>query len=198
MNKPLQIGITGGIGSGKSIITKIFSLMNVPVYDADSRARYLLNHDADIKSKIIQLLGDDAYAEGIYNNVWVAKKVFDNPDLLKQLNHITHPAVAEDYQQWAKQFIQVPFLVKEAALLIESCSYKDLDKLILVQSPMHLRIERILSRDKSRTKEQVNAIIARQIPDSEKSKYATDFVQNDEDTLLLPQIIAIYGKYAFS
>ena len=194
-NKPVEIGITGGIGAGKSIISKIFLALGIPVYDADSRAKWLIAHDADLKDEIIQLLGEQAYVGGAYNSEYVAKTVFGTPEKLQQLNAAVHPRVANDYAAWLDQHNGKPYVLKEAALLFETGSYQSLNKVILVSAPEALRISRVVRRDKHRTEEDVRKIIKQQWSEEKKIRLSDEVILNDESTLVIPQVLMLHQKF---
>lgn len=186
------IGITGGIGSGKSLICKIFSTMNIPIYDADSRAKYLINNDLSLKNSIKNLLGYNAYLPtGKYNRKWVASQVFNNPDLLKQLNSLVHPCVHKDSHDWVKKYSKSPFLIYEAALMKAAGDNNMFDKVIVVNAPINLRIQRIQVRDK-RSEQEIKYIIARQISDEERLKIADYVIENDDKEPVLEQVLELY------
>ena len=186
------IGITGGIGSGKSLICKIFSTMNIPIYDADSRAKYLINNDLSLKNSIKNLLGENAYLPtGIYNRKWVASQVFNNPDLLKQLNSLVHPCVHKDSHDWVKKYSKSPFLIYEAALMKAAGDNNMFDKVIVVNAPINLRIQRIQVRDK-RSEQEIKDIISRQISDEERLKIADYVIENDDKEPVLKQVLELY------
>jgi dephospho-CoA kinase len=185
------IGITGGIGSGKSLICKIFSTMNIPIYDADSRAKYLINNDLPLKKSIKNLLGENAYTtSGEYNRLWVASQVFNNPDLLKQLNSLVHPCVHKDAHDWVKKFPKFPFLLYEAALMKAAGDNNMFDKVIVVNAPIDLRIKRIQLRD-GRSEQEILAIIARQISDDERLRIADYVIENDDIMPVLEQVLEL-------
>lgn len=193
MNQKI-IGITGGIGSGKSLICKIFSTMNIPIYDADSRAKYLINNDLSLKKSIRSLLGENAYTtSGEYNRKWVASQVFDNPDLLKQLNSLVHPCVHKDAHEWVKKFPNSPFLLYEAALMKAAGDNNFFDKVIVVNAPIDLRIKRIQARDK-RSEQEIRDIMARQISDEERLKIADYVIENDDNKPVLEQVLGLYDE----
>lgn len=188
------IGITGGIGSGKSLICKIFSTMNIPIYDADSRAKYLINKDITLKNSIKNLLSENAYTPaGEYNRAWVASKVFNNPELLKQLNSLVHPCVHKDAHEWVKKYPKSPFLLYEAALMKAAGDNNMFDKVIVVNAPVDLRIKRIQARDK-RSEQEITAIIARQISDEQRLKIADYVIENDDKKPVLEQVLEIYRQ----
>jgi dephospho-CoA kinase len=193
----LQIGITGGIGSGKSLVCRIFSCLGIPVYDADSRAKALMTTDGILMSQIRKEFGDLSYdEEGNLNRTFLASTVFSNAEKLDRLNSLVHPRVGEDYNNWYKSVTNLaPYVLKEAALLFESGSYTQMDKIIVVFAPVELRIKRVLSRDSHRTYEQVKDIIRRQLPAEEAVKRADFIVRNDETELLVPQVISLHQNF---
>ena len=186
------IGITGGIGSGKSIICKVFATMGIPIYEADSRAKSLMNNDLSLKNSIRNLLGEQAYTpEGEYNRVWVASQVFNDSDLLKQLNTLVHPRVREDAENWIQQHLKSPFLLYEAAIMKAAGEGNHFDKVIVVNAPIDLRIRRVQRRD-NRSQQAITDIIARQISDEERLELADFVIENDDKKPLLQQILVIF------
>ncbi len=184
------MGITGGIGSGKSIICKVFELLGVPVYYADIRANWLTNNNLQLKKEIKELLGRQAYDEnGLYNRKWIANQVFADTELLKMLNMLIHPRVLDDTEQWLKSHKSQPYVIREAA--ISNAVGYDLDKIIVVSCPIEIRIKRIKERDPHRSEEQIRAIIARQKSEEEFIKIADYQVINDNNQLILPQILRL-------
>lgn len=183
------IGITGGIGLGKSIICKVFATMGIPIYEADSSAKFLINNDLALKKSIQHLLGKQAYTPtGEYNRTWVASQVFKNPTLLKQLNVIVHPRVREDAENWIQQHSKAPFVLYEAALMKATGDGNHFDKVIVVIAPIDIRIKRVQERD-SRSEQAIRDIIARQISDEERLKIADFVIVNDEIKPLLEQVL---------
>lgn len=189
----IKVGITGGIGCGKTTVCKIFEAMGVPVYYADDRAKKLMSSDKKVKMAIIALLGKDAYfGNGRLNRKFISAKIFNDKKLLQKLNKIVHPAVQKDGDKWfARQ--KTVFAIKEAALLIESASYKSLDLLILVTAPVALRISRVMQRDKS-DRQSVERRIKNQLSDAEKAKFANFIIINDGKKSLIAQVTKIYKK----
>jgi dephospho-CoA kinase len=186
------IGITGGIGSGKSIVCKVFATMGIPIYEADSRAKALMNNDLALKKSIKNLLGESAYTPtGEYNRAWVASQVFNNPALLQKLNAIVHPRVREDADNWIKQNTNSPFLLYEAAIMKAAGDGNYFNKVIVVNAPIDLRIRRVQKRD-NRSEQEIRDIIARQISDEERLKIADFIIENNEQIPLLEQIISFY------
>jgi dephospho-CoA kinase len=192
--KMLKVGITGGIGSGKTTVSKIFESIGIPVYYADDRAKALMTGDRMVKRKIIDLFGVEAYfRNGRLNRKYISSIVFEDKSKLEALNGIVHPSVALDGKKWfdvqvSKNF---PYAIKEAALLIESGSYKELDHLILVSAPLDIRIKRVVKRDKTNIKA-VEARISKQMPDEQKKPYCNLQIINDGNTPLIPQVIKIH------
>jgi dephospho-CoA kinase len=187
----LKVGITGGIGSGKSIVAKIFSTLGIPFYESDQRAKWLIEHDAVIITGIKELLGEEAYSlEGKYNKGFVSKAVFQNEELLKKLNQIVHPRVRQDFEDWV--LVQnAPFVVKEAAIMSRNAG---LDKIIVVESPKVLRIKRLLKRDAHRDSSEIEKVISNQKTGKEFLEMADFVIDNDENELLIPQILEVYKK----
>ena len=195
--KPLLVGITGGIGAGKSIVCRVFKSLGTPVYDADTRAKWLMNESPKLKPQIIELFGDKAYSsDGVLNNKFIAGEVFHAKEKLKTLNSFVHPAVKKDFEHWVERHQNEKYVLKEAALLIEAGSYKDLDQLILVTAPKEIRIKRVLERDPHRARTQVLAIIDKQLNDDVKAEKAHHVLVNDGKTMLLPQIIALHQAFS--
>lgn len=188
----LKIGITGGIGTGKSTVCKIFEILQIPIYYADYEAKFLYDNNPILKSQLIHHFGEGIYAEGKFNRNALSKVVFSNEDKLQLLNTIVHPIVLQHGKNWFEKQ-KAPFAIKEAALLIESGSYHQLDALILVQSPLELRIKRVMHRDEV-NESAVKARIAKQMPEEEKIKFAQYMIQNDEKQLLIPQVQKIYNS----
>jgi dephospho-CoA kinase len=192
---PLQIGVTGGIGSGKSVICRIFSCLGVPVYDADSRAKWLTMHDLALRREIIALLGSRAYDDqGAYDRAFVAAAVFKDAELLRQLNAIIHPAVLADTEKWVHRNVGVPYVVKEAPIMNKAGQKNSLDFVVVVNAPMPLRIQRILARD-TRTEAEIRDIISRQVSDAERLAIADFNVTNDENSALIPQVLALHMRF---
>ena len=185
------VGITGGIGSGKSLVARIFNCLGIPVYYADDRARWLSDHDPEIRQRVTDLLGSPAYTSEGMDRAWVAGQVFGNRDKLDALNAIIHPAVANDFTVWADKQ-KGPFVIKEAALLFESGSYLQLDAIINVSAPVDVRMQRTLARDPQRNSEEVKQIMSKQLTDEERREKSEFDILNDNNTLVIPQVLKIY------
>lgn len=190
----LRIGITGGIGSGKSIISRLFHALGVPVYDADTRARWVMENDPALREQLRAAFGPDTYdAAGRLNRPLLAGTVFRNPALLAQLNGLVHPHVGLDFERWAAAQEQAghPYVLKEAALLFEAGSYQQLDRVITVFAPLPVRTARVLRRDPHRTTADVQAIMAKQLSEEEKMQRADYVLTNDDVQPLIPQVLAL-------
>jgi dephospho-CoA kinase len=194
MKSPLQVGITGGIGSGKSTVAKVFAALGVPVYDADSRAKLLMNSDSVLIDQIKKEFGDAAYADGQLNRKYLASQVFGDPDRLKKLNGFVHPRVAEDYSTWVKGHANKKYVLKEAALLFEAGSAAQLDTIIVVTSPEALRIKRVMQRD-GRSEPEVMKIISEQWPQEKLLSLAQHEIRNDETMAVVPQVMRLHAKF---
>lgn len=184
----LKVGITGGIGTGKSTVARIFSALGLPVYEADQRAKSIIEDDSEVVKKIKDLLGKDAYfSNGKYNKTFVAGKVFENQELLKQLNGIVHPAVGEDFENWVNQHQQAQYVIKEAAIMGRNSG---LDKIIVVTSPLELRIDRIKKRD-GRSADEIKKIITNQKTENDFLHLADFLIENNEVDFIIPQVLTI-------
>jgi dephospho-CoA kinase len=194
--KPLQVGITGGIGSGKSLVCKIFGILGVPAYDADSRAKILMTTDGILVEQIKKEFGSLSYDEvGGLNREFLSAAVFTKEDKLKKLNALVHPRVAIDYEQWVHAHAGCNYVLKEAALLFESGSYKMLDTVILVSAPKDVRIRRVLARDIHRSKADVEKIIQNQLSEEQKETKANFIIRNNESELIVPQILNLHERF---
>ncbi|WP_400192685.1 dephospho-CoA kinase [Hymenobacter sp. B81] len=193
----LKVGITGGIGSGKTVVCRLFALLGVPVYDADTRAKWVMRHDAVLRAELVAAFGAEAYLpEGEPNRVFLARQVFNDPAQLARLNGIVHPRVGLDFAEWAaaQQRAGHRYLLKEAALLFESGSYQQLDRIITVYAPQELRQRRVLGRDPHRTAADVLSIIGKQLSEEEKRRRADYVLINDDQQPLLPQVLALHAQ----
>ncbi len=188
----LQIGLTGGIGSGKSTIAKIFEVLEIPVYYADDAAKRIMNEDEDLKKEIIRHFGPESYKEGKLNRAYISSKVFDNQEKLATLNRLVHPATIQDSERWMLQQ-KAPYAIKEAALIFESGLRQHLDYVIGVSSPMHMRIQRILQRDNI-TAEQAESRMKSQMDEAKKMALCDFVISNDETKALLPQVLALHQQ----
>lgn len=186
------IGLTGGIGSGKSTVAKVFETLGIPVYYADDEAKRLMNTDERLKQEIIKQFGIESYKDGTLNRPYIASLVFTNKEKLSLLNSLVHPVTIEDSQKWVLQQIS-PYVIREAALLFESGANKGLDFVIGVSAPLPLRIQRVIQRD-SLSKEEIEQRISRQMDEEEKLKKCDFVILNDEKQLVIPQVLDIHKK----
>lgn len=186
-----KVGITGGIGSGKTFCARLFGQLGIPVYYADQRAQDLMRNDTEVKSALIALLGPEAYnEEGMLQKPFLRKQVFGNPRIRESINKIVHPAVARDYELWHKKQDSF-YTLKEAALLVESGSYRSLDHLIMVTAPGATRTQRIMARDgidESGVRDRMKS----QLPDEDKRAVSDLLIDNSGCYPILPQILKIH------
>lgn len=178
-NHPFVVGITGGIGSGKSTAAKFFEELGIPVYNSDTRAKLIQNENSEVKAKIIAAFGEEAYDENGLNKAYLSKQVFQDNEKLKVLNSIVHPAVFKDFEAW-KIAQKADIIMKEAAILIESGSYKDCDLVISVMVDKEKRIARTMERD-GLTREDILARINHQITDEERIAKSDVIIDNNGD-----------------
>lgn len=172
------VALTGGIGSGKSTIAKMFTFLDVPVYDSDKEAKRLLNSSKRLRKDIISVLGEDAYKGKRLNKTYISSKIFKNKELLLEMNKIVHPAVRKHFKAWVKKQ-ETPYVIQETAIIFENGGQHNYDAIVLVTAPQDIRIKRVMDRDNV-TKEQVMARIKNQWSDSEKIPLS-DFVIENTD-----------------
>jgi len=187
-----KIGLTGGIGSGKTYISNIFKSLGIPLFNSDIEAKILMNSSKKLISQIKKEFGEDIYTNENFNKEKLSSIVFSNSDKLQKLNSLVHPIVKEEFDNWCKKQTS-PYVIKEAAILFESNSHLGLDAVICVSAPLELRMERLLKRDNSSEKE-IKKRIENQISQEEKENLSDYIIVNDEKDLLLPQIIKIHEK----
>ena len=187
-----KIGITGGIGSGKTYISNIFKSLGIPLFNSDIEAKILMNSSKKLISQIKKEFGEDIYTNGNFNKEKLSSIVFSNSDKLQKLNSLVHPIVKEEFNNWCKKQTS-PYVIKEAAILFESKSHLGLEAVICVSAPLELRIKRLFKRDNSSEME-IKKRIENQISQEEKEKLSDYIIINDEKNLLLPQIIKIHEK----
>ena len=189
----LSIGLTGGIGSGKSIVAQIFSTLGVPVLDADALAKKIMHENDEVKSEIIHAFGVESYNEQGLNRSFIANIVFKDPFQLQLLNSIVHPATIEASKIWASQQ-NAPYTIKEAALFFESGSAEGMDIIIGVYAPDSLRIHRVMQRDQISRAEVINRM-NHQISQTIKMKLCDKVIINDEQSLLIPQVLELHNEW---
>lgn len=189
----LKIGLTGGLGSGKTTVAGTFEVLGIPVYYADDASKTLMNEDQKVKAAIKNAFGNEVYPDGKLDRKYLAEIVFNDKKKLATLNSIVHPATLHDAADWIKKQT-APYLIKEAALLFESGSDKSLDYVIGVQSPLHLRLQRATKRD-GITEEEVMNRINNQMDEEKKLALCDFIIVNDEQQMIIPQVLALHEKF---
>lgn len=188
----LKVGITGGIGSGKSIVCQVFETLGIPVFYADKAGRFLMEHDAALMSSIQEIFGREVYESGIPDREKIGALVFKNPQLLEQLNAIVHPAVIRYGRQWMEAQ-KAPYVLKEAAIFFESGSYKEMDLMVGVYAPRKTRILRVMKRDKTGV-EKIHERMSFQMDEKEKMKRCDFIIFNDDRKAVIPQALKLHEK----
>ena len=190
-----KVGITGGIGSGKTTVCKVFEVLGIPVFYADTVAKEIMVEDEQLIAGITDTFGVESYIDGKLNNKHIAAIVFKNELELAKLNALVHPAVFRAFDAWEEKINQdVPYTLKEAALLFESGSYKMCDTTILVTAPENIRLKRVMQRDQV-SAAQVKARMDKQLSDEDKAKMADHFILNDDKHALIEQVLALHKKF---
>ncbi len=189
----LQIGLTGGIGVGKTTVARIFNVLGIPVFNADDEAKKLMNEDEGLRQSIISLFGNESYIDNTLNRKYIASIVFNDTYKLDQLNAIVHPATIKHYNNWVLQQ-KSKYVIKEAALMFEAGSATNLNFVIGVFAPKHIRYKRVMQRDNI-TKEQVDARMQNQIDDTIKLKLCDAVIVNDEQQLIIKQVLELHDRF---
>ncbi|MEO6190990.1 MAG: dephospho-CoA kinase [Saprospiraceae bacterium] len=189
----IHVGLTGGMGGGKSTVSKLFELLEVPIYNSDIQARIIMENNADVKSRIISLLGEESYIVSKLNRKFIASRIFDSESLRKAINSIVHPEVLIDYEAWSSKF-SVPYVIKESALILDTIRFQKVDQIVMVFSPLLLRMKRIQERDNI-TKHEASQRIAQQRPDKEILEVADYVIVNDEHHPLIPQVLNVHQEF---
>ncbi len=188
----IKVGLTGGIGSGKSFVRKIFEHFGIQTYDADFEAKQLINNSADVISKIKASFGENIYlSNGQIDKMQLSQLIFQDKNKLKTINNIVHPAVKVHFNSWCEGHKSAPYIIKEAAILFESGAFKQVDKIISVTAPEQLRIARVLARDKI-TEAQIRRRINAQMTDKERTSRSDYEIVNAGKTMLLEQVLKIH------
>jgi dephospho-CoA kinase len=190
----LKIGITGNIGSGKTTVSKIFEILDIPVFYADDAAKRVMVADQQLITEIKAAFGNASYFDdGTLNRKHIAAIVFNNDEQLARLNAIVHPATFRAFDAWVKTISNVPYVLKEAALLFESASFKMCDYNIMVQAPFETRIQRVMKRD-GFSREEIEKRESYQFSEEKKTKLADFVIKNDDSELVIPQVLALHEK----
>lgn len=189
----IKIGITGGIGSGKSMVSRLLEVMGVPVYVSDVETKRIMAVDTVIRSELVALLGEEVYAGGVLNKPLLASYLFGDPQHAGQVNGIVHPRVRDDFRQWAQCCATYPIVGIESAILVEAGFTGEVDAIIMVYAPEEVRIERAIRRDAS-SRELIEKRIRSQMSDEEKRGYADFVIVNDGETPLIPQVLEIIAS----
>lgn len=186
------VGLTGGIGSGKTTVAKAFHVLGIPIYIADDEAKKLMRTSKVVKKKIIGLFGDNAYVDGELNRSFIANIIFENKEYLQKMNAIVHPKVGQHFKKWVSKQ-NSKYVIKEAAILFENGSYKDYDYIITVTAPTDLKINRLLKRDQT-TENKISSIMKNQWSDEEKIKRSHFVIENIDMEDSKVQVQKIHNK----
>jgi dephospho-CoA kinase len=187
-----RVGLTGGIGSGKSLVCSILEKLGVPVYSADREARRLMNTDTGLRESIVKIFGERAYDKEGLNRAFLSETVFGDSVMLSMLNELVHPAVRIDFNRWAAGQNEASYVVEEAAILFESGAFREMDLSVLVYAPEELRISRVMSRDHIE-REAVLKRMGHQLSEEQKMKFADHILYNDGAQMLLPQVVRLHN-----
>jgi dephospho-CoA kinase len=188
-----KVGLTGGIGSGKSTVAKIFEVLGIPVYYADDATKKIMITDEELKASLIKNFGEQTYQNGLLNRSYLASVVFPDKEKLELLNSLTHPVTIRDANRWIEKQTSA-YIIKEAALLFESGANEYLDHIVGVFAPEELRVQRTMARDNI-TREEVLQRMNRQMDEESKMKLCDSVVINDEQQLVIPQVLALHNQF---
>ena len=189
----LKIGLTGGMGSGKTTISKIFAVLGIPVFYADDIAKSIMNEDEGLKQRVTGLFGNEAYTHGSLNRKYIADIVFNDKHKLEQLNALVHPVTLAAADEWMNKQT-APYAIKEAALMFEAGAAAQLDYVIGVYAPQHLRLQRVMQRNNAK-REEVLARMNNQVDETIKMKLCDFVIINDEQQAVLPQVLTLHHKF---
>lgn len=187
------VGLTGGIGSGKTTVCRVFSVLGIPVFNSDEQAKLLLQDDPEVKAAVLQLFGSSVYPAGVLDRKALAQLVFNDPKALAGLNAIVHPAVRRAFQEWAESQ-QAPYVINEAAILVETGAYPSFDRLVTVEAPEDVRLARVMARDGS-PEEQVRQRMSNQATEAQRREVAYAVIENDGHSMVLLQVLALHEKF---
>lgn len=188
----IVVGLTGGIGSGKTTVAKQFELLGIPVYIADEEAKKLMNRSKIIKRKLIALFGNEAYIDNQLNRAFIADIIFKNKEYLQKMNAIIHPRVAKHFNKWMQKQ-SAPYVIKEAAILFENGGYKFCNYIITVVAPKEIRLSRLIKRDNT-TQEKIEAIIKNQWTDEQKVKLSQFVISNEDLENTKKQVVQVHNQ----
>ena len=190
----IKVGLTGGIGAGKTVVSKVFEIFGIPVYQSDERAKWLMNHDPELKASILERFGPSIYNhEGLLDRKKLANIVFKDKYALNDLNSLVHPRVFSDNQQWYKQYRDTPFAIKEAAILIESGAHRHVDKIIVVTCPKEIRIQRVMKRG-GQSRKAVEQRMNNQMDPVKLAGFADFVIENEGRNSILAQCRSLWLK----
>lgn len=187
------VGLTGGIGSGKTTVCRVFSVLGIPVFNSDEQAKLLLQDDPEVKAAVLQLFGSSVYPAGVLDRKALAQLVFNDPKALAGLNAIVHPAVRRAFKEWAESQ-QAPYVINEAAILVETGAYPSFDRLVTVEAPEDVRLARVMARDGS-PEEQVRQRMSNQATEAQRREVAYAVIENDGHSMVLLQVLALHEKF---
>lgn len=196
----IKVGITGGIGSGKSVVSRLLKIMGIPVYISDMEAKHIIHKDEMIHHELIALVGQEVFLNGELNRPFLASYMFGYPENVKKINDIIHPRVKDDFRQWVACFANAGIVGMESAILLESGFKEEVDFVVMVYAPLEIRIERTMARDNA-SKELILRRIESQMSDEVKRNSANFVILNDGETPLIPQVLEfislVYKKYHY-
>lgn len=188
----ITVGITGGIGSGKSTVCRVFGVLGVPVFSSDEAGKRAMSTDLTVRDRLVEAFGSAIYSQGTLDRKALADRVFNDPAAMARLNAIVHPAVREAFASWAAEQ-HAPYVLNEAAILVETGAYKQLDHLIVVEAPAAERVRRVMLRDGVSSAE-VQARMNNQANDAQRAAVAHTLVRNDGHTMVIPQVINAHRR----
>ena len=188
----MKLGITGGIGSGKTSVCRVFNVLGIPVFSADAEAREIMDSDPEIIEKVKRITGTDLYASGSLARMELAGLIFNNENLLKEINAVVHPVVFEHFRIWEKS-VSAPYVIMEAAILFESGASELVDRIVTVVAPVEERIERVVRRN-NLTREQVISRMKNQLNDEDKIRRSDYIIYNSEHEMIIPSILKIHEE----
>lgn len=190
----IRVGITGGIGSGKSLVCQVFSRLGIPVYYADIEARLLMDSDPGIQQELKTILGTAFFDRGVLNRNKMASAIFSDKSLLDRVNNLIHPGVAAQFSGWCERHAGFPYVIQESAILFESNAYLNFDKIITVTAPEEIRMQRVNTR-KNMTPEKAVSIMRNQLPETEKMSRSHHVIVNDGTELVIPQVLKLHRLF---